>query len=246
MSTKSAVFIFLLAAVGLAFELFIYFSLGMAQALTSTGVGMVAAYKFLWLMVLTGATGLLAPVAALVTSASQRKSVGLASWVVLTGIVMLGYTTFSFVNAPKPAVPLETQPTLPAAAEPSLPPAPTATTKKISGVVELADSKIEQLDPEKIRVTLQFRNKSTRRITELDYAFTFVDDTNRVLMSIDLREGVFIPPGLAAESTLDWTKAGFKDPVQFDQLTEALSRGALKVSVTLQQAKLDDGTIAEA
>lgn len=247
MTSRIAFFIFLAAILLLALEVVLYFSTGMAQALTSTGLSMAAAYKFLWLMVLTGAAGILAPVAAIVTAATQRKSLGLASWVVLIGLVMIGYTTISFLKAPSPA------PSRPELAEPALPPSPSPepptlpapAAKKITEVVELADSRIDQLDPEKIRVTLQFRNKSTRRITELDYAFTFVDDTDRVLMSIDLREGLFIPPGLTGESTLDWGKSGFKDPAQFDQLAEALSRGVLKVSVTLQRAKLDDGTIAE-
>lgn len=276
MTIQNAILVFVVSAVLLVLELALYFSTGMPHSLTASGLGMVAAYKFLWMTVLTGAAGLLAPVAALIGNATGRKELGVVSWGVLVLLAMAGYTTISYVNArslpptpagfdsflaalaesqaptfenvapPKvgipPVPPVTPQP--PAVEAQATPPPPQAA-RKIADTVEFVDSKTEQVDPEKIRVLLHFKNKTTRRITEIDYAFTFLDEAQHVLLSIDLREGLFIPPGLTGESTLDWGKAGFKEPGQFDRLKETLSKGTLKVAVTIQRAALDDGSVAE-
>ena len=279
MTIQNAILIFVLAVVLLALELAVYFTTGMPQALGLTGLSMVAAYKFTWMIVLTGALGLLAPVGAVIGTATNRKTVGLISWFSLVILTMVGYTAISFLNA-RSAAPLpqdlhslasavnQAKASAPAApkseAETSAPraaatapasPAPPASTpappaapaasRKIADVIEFAGSKVDAAEADKLRVAIQFKNKSTHRITELDYAFTFVDENNKVLLSIDLREGLFIPPGLTGESTLDWAKSGFKDPASFDKLNDAYKKGALKVSVTIQKATLDDGSIAE-
>jgi len=125
-------------------------------------------------------------------------------------------------------------------------PAASASAKKIGDVLEFAGSKLEQTEPDKIRAVLKFRNPSPRRVTEIDYAFTFVDETDKVLLSIDLREGLFIPPGLTGESVLEWAKSGFKDPAAFETIQEAYNKGTLKAVVAIQQVKLDDGSVVEA
>lgn len=233
MSLRASLLIFLALALLCVAELAVYFKTGMSRALSGPGLAMVAGYKFLWLTVLTGAAGLAAPIAAIFGTISRRKNVGWVSWILLIWLAMLGYTAFSFLNAPSASNPMPS-------------PVPSsAVSKKIGGMVEFAGAHVERLDAETIRVMLEFENKSSRRIKEIDYSFTFTDDKNEALLSMDLREGLSIPPQLKGASTLSWTKSGFKDPAHFDRLEENLVKGTLQTSVTVQRIVFTDGTVVE-
>ena len=180
---------------------------------------------------------------------------------IVAGLAMWSYRTISALkaasstqNAPASsasAPEAASQPT--AGTEVATVPSPAApasqappVSRKIADALQFVDSKITEIEPGKIRVSLQFTNKSPRTINEIDYTFAFFEaGTNKVLLSLNLREPLIIPPGLVAESTLDWSRAAFKTPAEYDALNENLKKGTLKVSVTTQRAKLDDGSIAE-
>lgn len=255
MGIQKSIGVLFVAGVLCFLEWMIYQKTGMSKALGSTGLSMVTAYKFLWLMVLTGAAGVTAPLASFLTKITGRKNFGWACWGALVGLVMLGYTAFSFLGAqsvPSPGAgippvspPPQTRVSAETLGEPQASkPASSTSSRKIQDTVVLADSKVEQVEPEKIRVGLQFKNISTRTVTQLDYVFSFTDETNRVIFSIPMREGIYIPPGLIGESSLDWTKSGFPDPAPFERMKDALSKKTLKAVVTVQRAELDDKSVA--
>ena len=257
MNLQHTLFIFAASVVVFFVEIVIYSASGMREALHGSGLAMVTAYKFLWLMVMTAAAGFLAPVAFLLAFASGRKNWGWTAWILLVGLALVAFTALSFTHSKNsiPAAPaVSATPSSSVVATPSVA-TPGASKnlltekpaiRKIEDVIEWVDSKIERSEADKLHVALRFKNKSSRRIKELEYAFTFLDDKNNSLLSIDLREGVSIPPGLFGESSLDWSKAGFNDPQAFERLNENYSKSTLKVSVTLQKATLDDGSIAQA
>ncbi len=234
MTNKTAFQILGVAFVVCLFELFVYFTTGMPKALNATGLSMVAAYKFLWLIILTGAAGILAPVASSLENLTGRKISGWAAWIILVGLAMVGFTLFSFLSAPsKTGQPTE------AATSAALPPEPSSS-KKIGEVIELVDSHVGMVN-EKINVSLVFKNKSDRGIKEISYAFS-LGDKEQILLSINMRDVTSIPAGLVAESRLEWIKPNFKDPAEFEKLSQAVSKGGVKVSVSLESVVLDDGT----
>lgn len=235
MSLTNSISILIACAVLFAAELSLYFKTGMPAALSSTGLPMVAAYKFLWLTIFTAAAGILAPVAGLVARWTQRRLFGLLAWGFLVGIAMLGFTVYSFLRAPSPAF-------IP---EPPSPAAAGAAARKIGEAVQFVDSKFQQPEPEKIAVILRFRNNATRTITTIDYLFSLTDETSEVLLSIPIREKIYIPTGLAATSDLTWTRSAFTDPAPFDRMKEALEKGALRAVVIPQRAEFDDRSVAE-
>ena len=254
MTFRDSILVFTLAALLFVFELLIFRSTGMRPALHFQGLSMVAAYKFLWLMVFTAAVGILAPVGALIGSVTRRKNFAVASWAFLIMVSVIGFTTLSFLKArsfpnssakepspPSPS-PQQASSTSPVGTEAAT---PLVSSLKLREVVEFLDSKVEQAGSDQIRVILRFRNKSIHRIKDLDYSFSFLGEKDRVIVSIDFREGLQIPPSLVGESTLNWTKSGFNDPAQFDQLSQEWAKGTLKVAVTLQRATLSDGTVVQ-
>lgn len=246
MTIRTSLLILFAAFLICLLELVIYFSTGMPKALSAPGLAMVAAYKFLWLMILTGAAGILAPVGASLENITGRKISGWAAWIVLVGFAMIGFTMLSFLGvSPTPGGSVESQPRT-AASAPAPASQPSSPWKKIEEVIELVDSQVKLVEPEKVSVTLIFKNKSGRRIAEIYYAFALVDN-GQVLLSINVQDTTSLPPpGIMGQSRLEWVKSNFKDPAEFEKLTQAVSKGGVKASVNLERVLLDDGTEVKA
>jgi len=252
MTMKKAMGILIVLAIVLVLELAIYFGTGMNQALTASGLAMVAAYKFLWLTVLTAVLALLAPVGALIEGMTEKKDSGCVWWIVLTGVVMLGFTAISFLQAPSgpsvaaiPQVPAAATPLAPVP-PPAIPPAPPVSSEgagpQIVDSIEMANAKVAATDAETLTMAIDFKNKSSKIVTELDYTFAYLVQ-GKLLLKLNMREGIYILPGETGQTTLTWKKSNFKEnPQTFDEMSKAVSADQLKVVVTPTRAQFEDGS----
>ena len=257
MTMKVAIKIFFAALVLFVLEFLVYVKTGMPRALASNGLAMVAAYKFLWLMVMTGVAGLLAPLSAMMDGSPEKKF-GLVGWIALILIAMQGFTVFSFIKAPSSAAPssvsvfpVKVAATPPPAAPPPAPKAPEAikeaaapTGQKAAEFLQFTSGDAEQLDPESIRMTLHFDNKSKKAITQMDYTFGCAVGSELVF-KMNMREDVYFPPGMPGKTSLTWKKSAFKTPELFEKLKTGTSSKTIRIFAPVTQVVLEDGTVAK-
>ena len=267
MTMKRGILIAVLAFILWLFEFVLYVNTGMRTGIHQAGLPAVIAYKFLWLMVLTFAAGIFAPVGAFLEKVTRRN--GYIFWAVLVTLWMIAYTALSFMRAagassmPEAQVPV-TVPNIPPSSVPvvQVPPAAVSAAPvpapanpasqappanpnepKITEVLTFGGADAKKVDSETIAVTLKFQNKSaSKAVTEMDYTFGVAGD-NKLLFRLNMREGTYIPPAVAGQTDLTWKKTNFKNAQEFDQLRSALDNGTLKIFATPTRAVMDDGTI---
>ncbi len=108
MKFGTSVLIFFLAIVALVAELILYFVVGLGAAFSADVRALSgAAFFFVSLMLLTAATGILAPICAVIELVARKKNLGLyimlpALGVILGGLVIFGATAPSALKEAKP------------------------------------------------------------------------------------------------------------------------------------------------
>ncbi len=216
-------------------EYTIYSFTKMAVVLNEGSLASVIAYKFLWLMILTVAIGILAPVGVLIGSAVKKPHVGLIAWGVLVGAAMVGFTAISYLevlskidqgDVPSPSA------GMPKAAS------------KLAELIQFVDAKATQVDPETIHVDIEFKNLSDYEFSGLDYTFIAVKD-GAIFYRIRIRDTFYLPSKLNAKTSLTWKKSAIKDPKLYEIFQEALSKGELKMYAKPERVVRVDGKVIE-
>lgn len=231
MTLRTSLLISAASALILLGELVLYFSMGMPAALESTGLSTVISYKFLWLIVLTASAGILAPVSAILEGFSERKNIGISLWIILIGLAMVAFTSFSFQKASSQAPKqMETQ-RVPVPVKET----PNQGKSEALPTVEFVDAAAQMASPDTFRLVLRFKNNADRPLRQILYTVIVSNEANEILLSTNMREDVFIPPGFTAGSKLEWNRGNFPNPVQFETLSQDVGKGTVKVSVTLEK-----------
>lgn len=243
---KNAFRIFLIALLLFIFEYVIYTATQMREALSSATLAAVVAYKFKWFMVFTLAVGILAPLAALVQRVTQKSCLGFVSWMVAIWMAMILFTALSFLKARSAAPPATVSPSpVQITGELSKPAEAAKRGAKISEVLQFVGSKVELPDEETLKINLEFKNLSSEEFTELDYAFTAVEN-GHIFYRIKMRESVYIPANLTASTSLSWQRSALQDPKLFEQFRDAYKNTTLKIFARpLRAVRVDGGAIEE-
>jgi len=218
-------------------EYSIYLFIRMPQALNGGGPAAFIVYQFQWFMILTLTVGLFAPVGGLISEKLKRPLVGFVVWACLVILVMLGYTSVAFLRMSSSPLGGEILSSVKLASQNAKP--------KISEMVSFTGSKIEQVDPETVRVELQFKNQTDDEYTEIDYNFAAVDG-NQIFYRIKIRDSVYLPPGTVSSTTLTWRKKDFKDPALFNRISTAHQGNKLKVYARAERLVRINGKAVEA
>lgn len=235
MTLKEAFKIMLVAALFLVFEAFLYLATRMPRALETAAPTFVIAYLFQWLMVLTSVIAITAPLSAWLEHQSEKPRAGLFCWVIFTAVAMILFTTFSFLKVSSKFLPLG-----PPAAADKRPPA-----LKLSQIIKFTGFEMTLVDPETMKMSLHFQNRSTDEFTELDYLFVALEGT-AVFYNIKIRQPIHLPPEHRASATLTWKKSSFKDRALFDRLQDAYTKKTLRILAKPSRAvRLDGKTIEE-
>ncbi len=237
LSIKNAIRVLVGAILLFLSEYSLYLFTRMPQALNGGGPAAFIVYQFQWLMILTVAVGLFAPIGAIISEKLKRPLVGFAAWACLVVLSMIGYTSVVFLGMTASPLGLGMPASMNVALQNAKP--------KISEMVSFAGSKIEQVDPGTIRVELQFKNQTDDEYTEIDYNFAAIDG-DKLFYRIKIRDGVYLPPGIVASTTLTWRKADFKDPALFNRIFTAQQGNKLKVYARAERLVRIDGKAIEA
>lgn len=99
MKFSMAIIIFFLAIVTLVAEFILYMIMGIGASF-SGGIGTFSgtAMFFVSLMVLTGSTGILAPICAFIELIAKKKNIGLHVMLILLGLILIGLIFFNVLG----------------------------------------------------------------------------------------------------------------------------------------------------
>ena len=237
MMIKTALRVSEVALVFFIIEILIYKATQMPHALTRGGAAAIfVVFQFQVLMVLTASIGLFAPLAGWVEEKTQKRNLGTGSLVVLVGFVTLGFLTLTFFKLEKTKIPLRTTQELTRAA--------VETPGEISRSVKFTNSKLELLNPDSLKVDLEFQNLTRQELTSLEYAFAAVQN-GHIFYRIMMRDEVYLPPQGKVTTTLKFERAAFKESKMFDIFKDALSKNELKVFAKPERARRIDGKVIE-
>ena len=235
MTTKEAFKIAKLAGLFLVLELALYWMTGMPRALKTATPAFAVAYQFQWLIVLTFAAGIFAPLSAWIEQQSRKRDTGLFCWAIFVGLAMILFTTFSFLKVSSTLLPLSPQ----GAAEKQK-----AGARKISEGIQFVGSHVNLVDPETIKIDLRFQNRFLDEFTELDYIFVALEEAT-IFYRIKIRQPVHIPSHGRVVAALTWKKANFKDPAPFNRLRDAYTKKTLRIFAKPSRAIRIDGKAIE-
>lgn len=235
LSMKNALQVLVGATLFFLAEYTIYSFTKMAGVLYEGSMASVIAYKFLWLMILTVAIGLSAPLGALIGALLKRSGAAWISAGTFVGIIMVAFTALSYLEVlskiDKGDIPSTT----------SGVPKPAS---RVAELIEFVEAKAVQADSDTIRVDVTFKNLSDFEFNEVDYNFIAVDD-GVIFYRIYMRDALYIPPKLSAVTSLTWKRSALEDPKLYDAFQEALTKGTLRVFAKPERVVRLDGRVIE-
>ena len=214
-------------------EYLIYLLTGMNLAFNRGGLVPIIVYKYRWLMAMTLVVGLTAPLSVLLEKKIPGGFNSLYWWAILVSLGMVGFTALTFVAASNNTPVLG----MGGMAEEK--------STNIVDYIQFAGSKIENSNPDLLKIDLEFKNRSPKdEFTEVDYVFVALEQ-GVILYRIKMRDAVYLPPGASGKTSLTWKKENFKDPKLFDRFVNAYKKNSLNVYAKATRAVRVDGTVIE-
>ena len=234
MKFGTSIMVFFLAIIALVAEFILYIVFGIGPALSGDLTKLSGtAFFFVSLMVLTGATGVLAPICALVELIIKKKNVGVYTMVSILGLILVGLVIFSTTG-------LKTiESNLVADANKS-PKTDTEVSKPLSAIkLQLINFDVKRLpvnyDVSRYRpkavLTLYLKNNTSKRIKAWRALIIVKNAFGDVLFRARLTDGsANIPPGGTEKASFSWEDNQFIDDEPYDKLV-AYSKENIKIEI---------------
>ena len=230
-----SIMVFFLAIIALVAEFILYIVFGIGPALSGDLTKLSGtAFFFVSLMVLTAATGVLAPICALVELIIKKKNIGVYTMVSILGLILVGLVIFSATG-----LKTITESNLVADANKS-PKTYTKVSKPLSAIkLQLIDFDVKRLpvnyDVSRYRpkaiLTLYLKNNTSKRIKAWKALIIVKNAFGDVLFRARLTDGsANIPPGGTEKASFSWEDNQFIDDEPYDKLV-AYSKENIKIEI---------------